>query len=59
MRCKDCLYFKQWKPIETAMCEKNRKPVESNSRPCDDFVSKRQMTNEWGESSTDSCKCCR
>jgi len=58
MLCKDCLHFKQWKSIEGAMCEKANKPVETNSRPCDDFVSKKQHTDEWGESHSGNCKSC-
>lgn len=58
MLCKDCLHFKQWKAIEGAMCEKTNKPVETNSRPCDDFVSKKQLTDEWGESQSGKCKRC-
>lgn len=49
MLCKDCLYFKQWKPLNTAMCEKTLQSVESNERPCDEFVARKHMVNEWGE----------
>lgn len=48
MLCKDCLYCKQWKEIDAAMCEKSLQAVDLDGRPCDDFVS-RQMTDEWGE----------
>jgi len=58
MFCKDCLYFKQWKAIEAAVCDKTGQSVETSGRPCDDFVSKHQYTNEWGESQTDKCKNC-
>jgi hypothetical protein len=59
MLCKDCLHFKQWKKIEAAICEKKHKPVETNSRPCDDFVSKLHMTDEWGETLCNSTKSCK
>ncbi|WP_347488188.1 hypothetical protein [Desulfoscipio sp. XC116] len=58
MLCKDCLYFKQWKKIEASMCEKTKQPVEANNRPCDHFVSKLHMTDEWGVSAANGAKCC-
>jgi hypothetical protein len=58
MLCKDCLYFKQWKSIETAVCQKTGQTVETSSRPCDDFVSKMQLTDEWGESTENKCNRC-
>ncbi len=58
MLCKDCLHCKQWKAIEAAVCEITGKTVETNSRPCDEFVSKMQMTDEWGETTNGRCKNC-
>jgi hypothetical protein len=49
MLCKDCWFFKQWDSIYIALCEKFHKQVEHSSRPCDQFVSKNNMTDEWGE----------
>lgn len=49
MFCKDCLFFKQWKSVNTSMCEKFRKHVDTRERPCDEFISKIEMSNEWGE----------
>jgi hypothetical protein len=56
MLCKDCLHFKQWEKIEASLCKKDNEPVEANDRPCDNFVSKLDMTDEWGDD-THSFKC--
>lgn len=59
MWCKDCCFFKQWRPLSVAMCEKFHKQIEPSARPCDQFISKQQKTNEWGEQTCDFLKDCR
>jgi len=49
MLCKDCWFFKQWDSVYLALCENFHKQVEPSFRPCDHFISKNNMTNEWGE----------
>lgn len=49
MYCKNCLYYRDIVSIERAMCEKTGKAVESIDRPCDYFILRGHMTDEWGE----------
>lgn len=59
MLCKDCLFFKQWESVYVTLCEKFHKEVEPASRPCDQFISKKNMTDEWGEKACKSYGSCK
>lgn len=50
MYCKDCLYFKELKSAGKALCRKTGKLVENDDRPCDDFILRGHMMDEWGQS---------
>lgn len=57
MFCKDCFYFKQWHSLHIAMCEKLKKAIDGNERPCDEFILRKHLVNEWGEKQ-DGTGCC-
>jgi|BioPla2DNA2_1021312.scaffolds.fasta_scaffold59991_1 hypothetical protein len=48
--CKDCVFFKQWKYFDAAICTRpsGNKPVEALSKVCQDFIP-RGPFSEWGE----------
>jgi hypothetical protein len=51
MYCKDCVFFKQWKSFDAAICTEppENKPVEALDKACKDFIP-RGPFGEWGES---------
>ncbi|WP_066640265.1 hypothetical protein [Desulfolucanica intricata] len=57
MHCKDCRYFKKWYSFHTAFCEKLNQSIAPDSRPCDEFISRLSLVNEWGESLTNRSDC--
>lgn len=50
MYCMNCLYYRDLSFTGRALCEKTGRPAERDDRPCDFFILRGQMTDEWGES---------
>lgn len=57
MHCKDCLHYKEWRATSIATCQKNQRSVSPTDRPCDEFVLRRHLTDEWGQKAGGS-GCC-
>jgi len=48
--CKDCFYFNKLKVVDRAVCTRTGLSVEDDDRPCDSFIMRGLMADEWGQS---------
>jgi len=46
----NCFYFRELFFTGRALCEKTGLPAERDDRPCDYFILRGQLIDEWGES---------